>query len=131
MATELNGRARVNIPGLTLIITSLTILGTLAMYAITAPIRAESEGLRTAIITEKENRREAIEREREIADLKIKLIAEVQNARLVEIETQFRAADQARNVQFATQQRFDAILYEKVFGSRYPSDAIFYPNISK
>lgn len=51
--------------------------------------------------------------------------------RLIEIETQFRAEDQARNIQWANMNRTQTILWEKTFGTRYPSDIQFYPQISK
>lgn len=53
------------------------------------------------------------------------------SAALIEIETQFRSSDQARNIERSDQQRTNALLWEKIFGGRYPSDTVFYPNISK
>jgi hypothetical protein len=50
---------------------------------------------------------------------------------LTEIETQFRAADQVRNIQFANQLRYDALLWERIFGTRFPSDIQYYPSISQ
>lgn len=55
---------------------------------------------------------------------------QVLSAKLVEVETQFKAADQSRNVQFANQLRWDSLLWEKAFGTRFPSEVAFYPNIS-
>jgi len=69
--------------------------------------------------------------QREIDSYQIENVKLTLELKSVEIETQFRAEDQMRNVQFATQQRMNAFLWEKAFGSRYPSDAIFYPAISK
>lgn len=97
----------------------ITLVGAIG-YAIISPIKTEIEGNGKVATLQ-----------REIADLKIQNAQELNNARFVEIETQFRAADQSRNVQFATQQRIDAILWEKTFGTRYPSDAVYYPNIAK
>ena len=53
------------------------------------------------------------------------------DASLKEVETQFRSSDQARNIQFANQLRWDSILFEKCFpGSRFPSQIQYYPGIS-
>lgn len=53
------------------------------------------------------------------------------SAGLVEVETQFRSEDQIRNVQWADMRRTFALLWEKVFGTRYPSDVSFYPSIAQ
>lgn len=53
------------------------------------------------------------------------------NAKLVEIETQFRAEDQMRNVQWADQRRLMALLWQKEFGAPYPSEIQFYPSVAK
>ena len=54
------------------------------------------------------------------------------DARLVEIETQFRAEDQIRNVQWADARRTMAIIYEDTHpGKRYPSDISFFPEIAQ
>jgi len=52
-------------------------------------------------------------------------------AALAEVETQFRASDQVRNIQFANQLRLDALMWEKIFGDRFPSDIQYYPQISQ
>lgn len=51
--------------------------------------------------------------------------------KLTEIETQFRAADEARNLQSAEHRRTTALLWEQVFGARYPSDVAYYPKIGQ
>lgn len=56
----------------------------------------------------------------------------VMETRLVEVETQFRAADQIRNIQWAHTLRFDTLLWEKTFpGSRFPSDVAYYPQVAR
>lgn len=53
------------------------------------------------------------------------------NAKLTEVETQFRASDQARNVQFADQQRTNNILMQLTkSGVQYPTGPYFFPSIS-
>jgi hypothetical protein len=72
-----------------------------------------------------------IEREKIKSDIK------VIEAGLKEVETQFRASDQAKNVQFAEQQRMNAIIYQiaQGLGGRdhpivYPPNPYFFPAIS-
>jgi hypothetical protein len=49
---------------------------------------------------------------------------------LNEIETQFCAADQIRNLMHANSMRIEALLYEKTFpGSHLPTDNAYYPTI--
>jgi hypothetical protein len=52
-------------------------------------------------------------------------------ATFTEIETQFRASDQSRNVQFANQQRTNALLWRKSYGESYPSEIQYYPEIAR
>ncbi len=49
---------------------------------------------------------------------------------LREIETQFRATDQIRNIMHANDMRVQAMLWKKSFGSEYPIDNAYYPTIS-
>lgn len=49
----------------------------------------------------------------------------------VEIESQFASSDHIRNLQNAHNIRLIAMLWEKVYGQRFPSDVQFYPNISQ
>lgn len=53
------------------------------------------------------------------------------NAKLTEIETQFRAEDQMRNVQWAEMRRTISLLWESEFKTRYPSEIQFYPSIAQ
>lgn len=46
-----------------------------------------------------------------------------------EIETQFCASDIVRNLMHANDQRQLAMLWEKVYGQKYPTDNTFYPQI--
>lgn len=55
---------------------------------------------------------------------------QVLTARLTEIETQKRGDSQARNIQFANTLRFESLLWEKTFGTRFPSEIQYYPDIS-
>lgn len=56
----------------------------------------------------------------------------VMEVKLNEVETQFHARDQFDNVKLAQDQRMFTLLWEKTFtGSRYPTDAVFYPTIAK
>jgi len=51
-----------------------------------------------------------------------------------EVETQFRALDQTRNIQFSDQQRINALIWNATeLGKHtpYPSGPFFQPNISK
>ncbi len=113
----------------------LTIIGSigwLAMQAVILPMKVQLDSMAGQLSQYQSGHDKSMMCERELTELKIKSATAASDLKFVEIETQFRAADQARNVQFATQQRTDAVLWEKTFpGSRYPSDALYYPNISK
>lgn len=50
---------------------------------------------------------------------------------LKEIETQFCAADDVRNLSHATDLRIFAMLWEKVYMSHFPTDNAFYPKIGR
>ena len=52
-------------------------------------------------------------------------------AQMVEIESQFAAADHIRNLQNVHTMRMISLLWEKVYGQRFPSELQFYPNISQ
>lgn len=91
-----------------------------------APIAAKAE------VSEKDRQElhgEAGRNAQEIARINVAMAGMIKD--FAEIETQFRASDQVRNIQFASQQRLDAIMWEGIFKTRYPSDAVFYPHISK
>lgn len=52
--------------------------------------------------------------------------------KLVEIETQFRASDQIRNIQMANQQRLNFLMWNKSNPDNlFPADSIYYPHISQ
>jgi hypothetical protein len=53
------------------------------------------------------------------------------NAALTELETQFRASDQERNIQWANIMRNTALLWGRVYQEKYPSEIQFYPSISR
>lgn len=48
---------------------------------------------------------------------------------LHEIETQFCGEDIVRNLMHANDQRQASIMWEKVFGTKYPTDNAYYPTI--
>lgn len=50
---------------------------------------------------------------------------------LREVETQFRAADQIRNLTHATDMRIQAMLWRKTFGAEYPVGNAYYPQIAR
>lgn len=50
--------------------------------------------------------------------------------RLGEVETQFRAADEYRNVMLATQMRYIGLLWHKAYGEPFPTETYF-PTISR
>jgi len=50
--------------------------------------------------------------------------------KLREVETQFRAADQIRNIQYASLLRDISMLWKQSFGSDFPSQA-YYPSIAQ
>lgn len=50
---------------------------------------------------------------------------------LIEIETQFRSADQTRNIMHANDLRVNAMLWKKTFGVEYPTDNAYYPTIAQ
>lgn len=52
-------------------------------------------------------------------------------AKLTEIESQFLAADHIRNLQYANNLRYTAMLWEKTYGQKFPSEIQFYPTISQ
>lgn len=96
----------------------------------TLPLKGQIETL-TSIISDLKRVQE--DRGVRISNLEslVKADQESFNTKLKEVETQFKASDQARNIQFANDLRFRTILWEKVFpGSRYPSDIQYYPEIS-
>lgn len=53
------------------------------------------------------------------------------SSKLVEIETQFRASDQSRSVQWASTLRWVSLIWEKVYGQKFPSEIQFYPSIAQ
>lgn len=50
--------------------------------------------------------------------------------RLREVETQFRAADEFRNINLAGQMRFNGLLWQQSFGSPFPQE-VYFPSIAK
>lgn len=52
-------------------------------------------------------------------------------ADLVEVETQFRASDQVRNLMQANNLRIESILWQKEFGSPYPAENPYLPTIAQ
>lgn len=57
-------------------------------------------------------------------------MAQVRSA-LTEIETQFKASDQIRNVMHADDMRWRSVIWQKVFpGTTMPTDNAYYPTIS-
>lgn len=60
------------------------------------------------------------------------LVTQIQE-KLKEVETQFRGSDECRNIQFANQQRMNALIYNKAFkdaGLVYPDSPYYFPHIS-
>lgn len=51
--------------------------------------------------------------------------------RLTEIETQFRASDQVRNLMHANDLRMQSMLWKKAFGQDYPIANAYYPTIAR
>lgn len=49
---------------------------------------------------------------------------------LIEIETQFRASDEFRNVNLAGQMRFNSLMWQQIFGVPFPME-VYFPSISK
>lgn len=50
---------------------------------------------------------------------------------LREVETQFRASDQVRNLTHANDLRVQAMLWKKAFGADFPLDNAYYPEIAR
>lgn len=50
---------------------------------------------------------------------------------LIEVETQFRSADQTRNIMHANDMRMQAMLWRKAFNVEYPTDNAYYPTIAQ
>lgn len=50
---------------------------------------------------------------------------------LIEVETQFRSADQTRNIMHANDMRVEAMLWKKTFGVEYPTANAYYPTIAQ
>ncbi len=48
---------------------------------------------------------------------------------LSEVETQFKAADDYRNINLAAQMRFNSLLWQQAFGQPFPSE-VYFPSIS-
>jgi predicted Holliday junction resolvase-like endonuclease len=61
---------------------------------------------------------------------KINTIETTLMERLGEVETQFRAADEFRNVNLASQMRFNSLLWQKAYGEQFPGE-IYFPTITK
>ncbi len=61
---------------------------------------------------------------------KINTIEVTLTEKLAEVETQFRAADEYRNVNLAGEMRFVSLLWQKSYGEPFPSD-IYFPTISR
>ena len=49
--------------------------------------------------------------------------------KLSEIETQFKAADDYRNMNLASNQRYISLLWQKTYGESFPTE-IYFPEIS-
>lgn len=50
--------------------------------------------------------------------------------RMDEVETQFRALDEFRNINLASQMRYNALLWKQTYGSDFPN-AVYFPQISR
>lgn len=50
--------------------------------------------------------------------------------RMEELETQFRALDTIRNLEFQQQERLNALIWERAFGERFP-DRDYWPEVGK
>lgn len=61
---------------------------------------------------------------------KLNALEVTMNERLSEIETQFRAADEYRNINLANQMRWVALLWQKTYGEPLPGE-VYFPAISK
>jgi hypothetical protein len=48
---------------------------------------------------------------------------------LKEIETQFAKDNEIRNVQFANNLRWTALIWQRLYGERFPSEIQFYPTV--
>lgn len=73
------------------------------------------------------------EAEKDVAELSNKFVAHESESRskFTEVETQFDADSQVRNVQFSNQQRLNAIMWNHITGlGTYPEGPFFQPNIS-
>ena len=54
------------------------------------------------------------------------------STKLVEVETQFRASDQLRNLMHANEMRIESVLWRKAFPEApLPTDNAYYPTIAK
>lgn len=61
---------------------------------------------------------------------KINTLETTLTERLAEVETQFRAADEFRNINLASTHRSFGLLWPKVFGQEFPQE-VYFPRISK
>lgn len=68
----------------------------------------------------------------ELATVKVEATAAraLIEARLVEVETQFRAADEFRNINLAGQMRYNSLLWQQCFGTSFPTE-VYFPAISQ
>lgn len=53
------------------------------------------------------------------------------DAKLVEVETQFRSDDQSHNIQWANVLRYISLLWKKAYGTDFPSAIQYYPEIAR
>ncbi len=51
-------------------------------------------------------------------------------ATITEIESQFKAADEYRNINLAGQMRTNALLWQRIYGEPYPTE-VYFPSISR
>lgn len=126
-------RSQFGIGHVSVIITLLLALasvGTAYIQTVVGPIQRSV----SLFSEDKRELQEAIKRVDEIADntqSEMQSLKAYYDTTLKEIETQFNASDQVHNLQHATAIRNIAMLWEKSFGSHFPSEVQYYPNISQ
>lgn len=108
MTEETNGRTKINLQTVFAGCVVVVTVGAAWMNASLAPVRIQQEW------------------SERVSELR----QEVQTTKLQEIETQFHAKDEINKIQFAQQERLNAIYWYQAFGYAYPTIQYF-PSVAK
>lgn len=126
MTSEPNGSARWQFGINTVMMVFSLAVPVVAFLVQTASLETKLEGARAQVV--------ALDRRILALEGAVQINREdiaAQKAAFVEIETQFHAADEMRNLTHAQDMRDYAIVYRKVFGADYPMGPAYFPTIAR